>query len=87
MNDRVKLAREIATSTEPRFAAETRDDLPTDPKARARAVAALSEPRLLTIPRERGGSKVHCTEEQLIVMRGGLTVEEWRQKTIHKYGR
>jgi hypothetical protein len=42
---------------------------------------------LLTIPRERGGSKVHCTEEQLIVMRGGLTVEEWRQKTIHKYGR
>jgi hypothetical protein len=44
-------------------------------------------PRFLTIPRERGGSKVHYTDEQLIVMRGGLTVEEWRRKTIHKYGR
>jgi hypothetical protein len=36
----------------------------------------------VTIPPQRGGSKVHFTEEQLTVMRGGLTVEEYRQKTM-----
>jgi hypothetical protein len=34
---------------------------------------------------KRGGGKVHHTEEQLSVMRGGLTVEEWRRKVIRKF--
>jgi hypothetical protein len=29
--------------------------------------------------------EVHHTEEQLSVMRGGLTVEEWRRKVIRKF--
>jgi hypothetical protein len=48
----------------------------------ARAIAARSDPRFITVPPQRGGSKVHFTEEQLTVMRGGLTVEEYRQKTM-----
>jgi hypothetical protein len=31
----------------------------------ARAIAARSEPRFVVIPPQRGGSKVHFTEEQL----------------------
>ena len=53
----------------------------------ARAIAARSEPRFITIPPQRGGSKVHFTEEQLTAMRGGLTVEEYRWKTIRKWGK
>jgi hypothetical protein len=81
MSDRVKLACAIAARTEPRF-------IDTNPKRRpqtiegmrklARAIAARSEPRFIEIPRERGGGKVHFTEEQLTGMRGGLTVEEYR---------
>jgi hypothetical protein len=88
MSDRVKLARDIASRTEPRF-------IDTNPKpktleerlALAREIAARTQPRFITIPRERGGGKIHYTEEQLTVMRGGLTVEEYRLKLIRKFGR
>ena len=58
MSDRLKLAREIAARTKPRF---------------------------IEIPRERGGVRVPFTEEQLTVMRGGLTAEEYRWKLIRLY--
>jgi hypothetical protein len=83
MSDRVKLAREIAARTKPRF-------IDTNPKpktleerlALAREIAARTPPKFIEIPRERGGGKVYYTEEQLTVMRGGLTVEQCRRKTI-----
>ncbi|MGE5261413.1 MAG: hypothetical protein ACM3MH_11115 [Actinomycetota bacterium] len=87
MSDRVKLAREIAARTKPRF-------IDTNPKrpqtveeceAIARAIAASSEPRFIHIPRERGGGKVHYTEEQLMASRGGLTAEEYRWKLIREW--
>ena len=85
MSDRVTLAREIAARTEPRFIDTTK---PTrDLKALARKIAAAKPPRFVIIPRERGGSKVHYTEEQLTAMRGGLTVEEYRRKMIRKWGK
>jgi hypothetical protein len=85
MSDRVKLAREIAARTEPRF-------VDTNPKpktleerlALAREIAARTPPRFIEIPRERGGGKVHYREEQLTAVRGGLTVEQYRWKTIRK---
>jgi hypothetical protein len=40
----------------------------------------------ITIPPLRGGGKVHYTEEQLAVMRGGLTAEEYRWKLIREWG-
>jgi hypothetical protein len=86
MSDPVKLAHEIATRTKPRFI----DENPKRPQTLegmrklARAIAARSAPRFITIPPERGGSKVHYTEEQLTLMRGGLTAEEYRMKTIRK---
>jgi hypothetical protein len=89
MSDRVKLAREIAARSVPRFI-DTNSKRPTtveDCKALARAIAARSEPRFLTIPRERDGGKVPFTEEQLSKMRGGLTAEEYRWKTIRKFER
>ena len=88
MSDRVKLAREIAARTKPRFIDMTSERPQTVEGMRklARAVAARSEPRFITIPPQRGGSKVRFTEEQLAVMRGGLTVEEYRWKTIRKWG-
>jgi hypothetical protein len=52
--------------------------------ALAREIAARTPPRFITIPRERGGGKIHYTEEQLTVMRGGLTAEQYRWKTIRK---
>jgi hypothetical protein len=86
MSDRVKLAREIAARTKPRF-------IDTNPKpktlderlALAREIAAKTPPRFITIPRERGGGKVPYTKEQLTIMRGGLIVEQWRRKTIRKW--
>jgi hypothetical protein len=85
VSDRVKLAREIAARTKPRV-------IDTNPKpktleerlALAREIAARTPPRFITIPRERGGGKIHYTEEQLTVMRGGLTAEQYRWKTIRK---
>jgi hypothetical protein len=42
----------------------------------AREIAARSAPRFIEIPRESGGGKVPFTEEQLTVIRGGLTAEQ-----------
>jgi len=89
MSDRVKLAREIAARTKPRFI-DTNAKRPQTlegMKNLARAIAARSEPRFIAIPPQRGDSKVHFTEEQLTAMRGGLTVEEYRLKTIRKWVR
>jgi hypothetical protein len=84
MSDRVKLAREIAARTKPRFI-DTTDNRPQTVEGMrklARAIAARSEPRFITIPPQRGGGKLHHTEEQLIAMRDGLTAEEYRWKLI-----
>ena len=89
MSDRVKLAREIAARTKPRFI-DTKPKRPQtleECKALARAIAARSEPRFIQIARERGGGKVHYTEEQLTAMRGGLTVEHYRQKMIRRWAK
>jgi hypothetical protein len=88
MSDRVRLAREIAARTKPRF-------IDTNPKpttleerlALAREIAARTPPRFIEIPRERGGGKIHYTEEQLKAMRGGLTAAQYRRKTIRKWGK
>ena len=88
MGDRVKLAREIAARSKPRFI-DTNPKRPQtleDCKALARKIAAAKPPRFVTIPRERA-SKVPYTEEQLTAMRGGLTVEQWRRKIIRKWGK
>jgi hypothetical protein len=66
MSDRVRFAREIAGRTKPRF-------IDTNPKpktleerlALAREIAARTPARFIEIPRERGGGKIHYTEEQL----------------------
>ena len=57
MSDRVRLAREIAARTKPRF---------------------------IEIKRERH-TGVPFSEEQLAVMRSGLTAEEYRWKLIRQY--
>jgi hypothetical protein len=80
MSDRVKLARGIAARTDTNPKPKTLDER----LALAREIAARTPPRFIEIPRERGGSKVHYTEEQLAVMRGGLTADEYRWKTIRK---
>lgn len=89
MSDRVKLAREIATRTKPRFIDENpkRPQTVEGMRKLARAIAARSEPRFLTIPPQRGGGKVPFTEEQLAVMRGGLSAEEFRWKAIRRWRR
>jgi hypothetical protein len=87
MSDRVKLAREIAANSKPRFI----DTNPKRPRTiegmrkLARSIAAKSEPRFIVVPREIRGAKVPYTEEQLAVMRGGLTAEEYRWKTIRRW--
>ena len=48
-------------------------------------LAVSDEARFIEIPRERGGSKVPFTEEHLTAIRGGLTAEEYRWKTIRKW--
>ena len=53
----------------------------------AREIAACTKPRFIEIPRERGSGKVPFTEEQLSVMRGGLTAEEYRAYIIRKFGK
>jgi hypothetical protein len=58
----------------------------SDRIALARARAARNKPRFIEIPRERGGSRVLFTEEQLSVLRGGLTAEEYRWKLIREWG-
>lgn len=44
-----------------------------------RAKKAIRGKPKAKIPRERGGGKVPFTEEQMIAMRGGLTVERYRR--------
>jgi hypothetical protein len=84
MSDRVKLAREIAARTEPRFI-DTRPTEDTgDLKALARKIAARTSPRFVTIHRHRGGSPVF-TKVELTARRGGLSAEEYRSKTIRKW--
>ena len=51
----------------------------------AREIAARTKPRFKEIPRERGGIRVTFSEEQLAIMRGGLTAEEYRWKLIRKF--
>ena len=79
MSDRVKLAREIAARTEARFI-----EITHEPRTKLRRTNSRT---FIAIPRERGGGRVLFTEEQLAAMRGGLTVEEYRWKTIRKWGK
>jgi hypothetical protein len=83
MSDRVKLAREIAARTKPRFIDTTVREATRDLKALAREIAART-PTSVTIHRHRGGSPVF-TEAELTAKRGGLTAEEYRWKTISKW--
>ena len=85
MSDRVKLAREIAARTRPHFIDTTRPQTVEGMRKLARAIAVRSQPRFISISPQRGGGKVHFNEEQLTVMRGGLTVEEYRLKLIRKW--
>jgi hypothetical protein len=78
MSDRVKLAREIAARTEPRF-------IEIEPEPRT-GLRRTNNRDFIDILRERGGGRVPFTEEQLAAMRGGLTVEEYRWKLIPKFG-
>jgi hypothetical protein len=63
MSERIKLACEIASRTEPRF-------IDTNPKpkplgerlALAREIPARTPPRFITIPPERGGGKVRTVD-------------------------
>ena len=75
MSDRVRLAREIAARTEPRFI----EISPSDDEVR-RTI-------FIEIQRERGGGRVPFTEAELTAMRGGLTAEEYRGKLIRKWAR
>ena len=76
MSDRVKLAREIAARTEPRF-------LEIKPEPRRKSMRG----GLIEVPRQRGGGRVPFTEAELTAMRGGLTAEEYRLKLIREWGR
>ena len=51
----------------------------------AREIAALTKPRFIEIPRERGGVRVPFTEEELNSIRGGLSAEEYRWKLITEF--
>ena len=75
MSDRLELAREIAARTEPRFI-----EIKPEPRRKLRAT-------FIEIPRQRGGGRVPFTEAELTAMRGGLTVEQWRQKLIRNLKR
>ena len=75
MSDRVKLAREIAARTEPRF-------LEIKPEPRSKPLRG----GFIEAPGERRGGRVPFTEAELTAMRGGLTAEEYRRKFIRKCG-
>ena len=77
MSDRVKLAREIAARTEPRFI-----EIKPEPRTRLRRT---NNRDFIEIPRERGGGRVPFTEEELRALRGGLTAEEYRWRLIRKW--
>jgi hypothetical protein len=78
MSDRVKLAREIAARSEPRFI-----EIKPEPRTRLRRT---NDWLFVEIPRECGGGRRPFTEEQLTAMRGGLSAEEYRWKLIRKWG-
>jgi hypothetical protein len=69
----------IAARSEARFI-----DIKPEPRTKLRRT---NNWLFIEIPRERGGGKVHYTEEQLTAMRGGLTVEQWRRKIVRKWGK
>jgi len=79
VSDRVKLAREIAARTKPRF-------IEIEPERRTK-LRRTNDWLFIDIERERGGGRVPFTEEQLEAMRGGLTVEQYRWKTVRKWGK
>jgi hypothetical protein len=53
---------------------------------RDRVKLARDSPHQATIPRERPKRPAY-TEEQLIAMRGGLTVEEYTRRFMRKWGK
>ena len=77
MSDLVKLAREIAARTEPRF-------IEIKPERRTK-LRRTNNWLFIEIPRERGGRRVPFTEEELTAMRGGLSAEEYRWKLIRGF--
>jgi hypothetical protein len=77
MSDLVKLAREIAARTEPRF-------IEIKPERRTK-LRRTNNWLFIEIPRERGGGRVPFTEEELTAMRGGLSAEEYRWKLIRGF--
>src|SRR4029079_7131659 len=80
MSDRVKLAREIAARTKPRFI----EPIPSRWTAKCwRIIAARSKPRFVTIERERPG-RVHFTEDELQAIRTGLSAEKHRRPIVHR---
>ena len=76
MSDRVKLAREIAARTEPRFI-ETK----AEPRTKLRRT---NDWLFIEIQRERGGGKAPFTEAKLSEIREGRTAEEYRLHLIRK---
>jgi hypothetical protein len=82
MSVRVKLAREIAARTKPRFIDTTEGA--RDLTALAREIAARTPARFITIHQHRGGSPVF-TETELTARRRGLSAEEYRWKTIRRW--
>ena len=74
MTDRLALAREIAARTEPRF-------IEIKPEPRRKSVRR----GFIEAPRQRGGCRVPFTETKVTAMRGGLTAEQYRRKTIRKW--
>jgi hypothetical protein len=79
MSDRIKLAREIAARSKPRF-------IEIEPERRTK-LRRTNDWLFIDIERERGGGRVPFTEEQSEAMRGGLTVEQYRWKTVRKWGK
>jgi hypothetical protein len=77
MSDRVKLAREIAARSTPRFVdTNPKPKTLAQLKAHARVVANRTEPRFI------GPRQVSFIEKQLTKMRGGLTAEQARSKLM-----
>jgi hypothetical protein len=70
MSDRVKLAREIAARTKPRFI-----EIKREPRV-SRSTPARQREKLKAVP---------FTEEQLNEIRGGLTAEEYRWNLIREW--
>jgi hypothetical protein len=72
-----KLAREIAARSEPRF-------IEIEPERRT-TLRRTNDRLFIEVQRDRGGGRVPFTDEQLEAMRGGLTMEQYRRKTLRKW--